>query len=255
MYMGSSMCYVSMPKDSFKPRLAYVAPTLLQRGDEGRIVVGDIVTVKEVNRAGDDDDSSSSSSNNKKKSGISVRVLDRAPRKNLFCRASADLETMKLIAANLDQLMIITSFGNPAFSSRFLDRVLVAAAMCDIPSVIVVNKLDLEEDGLFQKIKETYEGAGYPVIGTCAKTGEGVDALRDMLGGGKISALYGLSGAGKSSLINRLGGLELVTREVSDSILGGRHTTSASNVGFLTSLPDLSLSPKNMNVLASRSSL
>lgn len=119
---------------------------------------------------------------------------------------------------------------NPLSLALSLRLSQVSAAVCSIPAVIVVNKLDLETGGVFESIKKTYGGAGYRVIGTSAKSGEGVEELRQVLGGGVISALYGLSGSGKSSLINCLGGLDIVTREVSERIKGGRHTTSASNV-------------------------
>ena len=138
----------------------------------------------------------------------------------------------QVIAANIDQIIVIASFGNPPFSSLFLDRVLVAAHLADIPAMVVVNKMDLDKKRLFDEIRTTYEAAGYVVRGTQATTGQGVDALRANMQG-KINALYGITGAGKSSLVNSLGGPNVRTGQVSEKLNSGRHTTTASNVSGL----------------------
>ncbi len=134
-----------------------------------------------------------------------------------------------MIAANIDQIVVITSFGNPPFSSLFLDRVLVAAHLARVQAMVVVNKMDLDKKGLFEEIRKTYDAAGYVVRGTQATTGQGVDELRANMRG-KINALYGITGAGKSSLVNSLGGPNVRTGEVSDRLNSGKHTTTASNV-------------------------
>jgi len=106
-----------------------------------------------------------------------------------------------------------------------LDRFLVIAEKQEIPAVVVANKVDLVGQENAESIFGMYEGLGYPVIYTSAKTGQGVEDLHDMLTG-KISALAGPSGVGKSSLLNTMQpGLGLEVDEVSQAMNKGVHTT------------------------------
>jgi ribosome biogenesis GTPase len=106
-----------------------------------------------------------------------------------------------------------------------LDRLLVGAELQEIPSVICANKLDLVEEEEARSLFEIYEEIGYPVLYTSAKTGQGIEELHDILAG-RISALVGPSGAGKTSLLNTMQpGLGLRVREVSRATSKGRHTT------------------------------
>jgi hypothetical protein len=195
-YIGAQKCFVAMHSDIARgnpaPVLAYVAPQILERGSRGKIVVGDNVLVLPGAHA--------------------YKVTRALPRLNLFQRADPEGRP-KPLASNLDQLVVCCSFGSPAFSSTVLDRVLVAACSAGIPVLIVLNKVDLADDQLLSDVTATYRAAGFPVCHTSAQPQDGRDAvgieeLRGWLHG-KTSALYGLSGAGKSSLLNKLAGLDI----------------------------------------------
>ena len=132
----------------------------------------------------------------------------------------------QVILANPDQAVFVFACARPAPHLRMLDRYLVIAGRQDLPAFIVANKTDLV--GREQAVNRFgfYPDIGYPVIYACAKTGEGVDELRQILKG-KISALAGPSGVGKSSLLNVIQpGLGLAVREISEAFQKGRHTTT-----------------------------
>lgn len=131
----------------------------------------------------------------------------------------------QVLVANPDQVVFVFSIRKPRPSLRKLDRFLVVSEMNDLPAVICVNKIDLEKPGVPEDIFHLYEEIGYPVIYTSAKTGAGIDELREQLQD-KISVLAGSSGVGKSSLLNAIDeGLGLRVREVSEATSKGMHTT------------------------------
>jgi ribosome biogenesis GTPase len=132
----------------------------------------------------------------------------------------------QVLLANPDQAIFVFACARPAPHLRMLDRYLVIAGRQNIPALIVANKLDLVERAQAQATFGFYPSIGYPVIYSCAKTGEGVEELHQHLNG-KISALAGPSGVGKSSLLNAIQpGLGLAVREISESFQKGRHTTT-----------------------------
>jgi len=149
------------------------------------------------------------------------------PRKNLLARRAAGEDLRRqLLAANVDQLVLVSCFGTPPFSSITTDRILAAAAFADIPVCLVLNKVDQAKPKKIEKIAGTYQNLDMDVLLTSAETGEGTEQLRERLVG-KISVLYGLSGVGKSSLLNCVEtGLGIRTRQVSQSLQSGRHTTT-----------------------------
>lgn len=159
--------------------------------------------------------------------GDGLAIAEVLPRGNLFGRCAAgDDSRRQILAANLDQVVHVACFGTPPFSSLTSDRILVAAGAASIPSVLVVNKLDLDDKNLAEGIQKTYALANTEVILTSAETQLGVDTLSTCLAG-KQSLLYGLSGVGKSTLLNQIDPeLDLKTREVSGSLHAGRHTTT-----------------------------
>jgi ribosome biogenesis GTPase len=132
----------------------------------------------------------------------------------------------QVILANPDQAVFVFACAHPAPHLRMLDRYLVIAGRQNLPAIIVANKIDLVERDQAGEMFGFYPKIGYPVIYTCAKSGEGVDELFERLIG-KISALAGPSGVGKSSLLNAVQpGLGLAVREISTAFRKGRHTTS-----------------------------
>jgi len=136
-------------------------------------------------------------------------------------------EREQVIVANPDQAVFVFSCANPSPSLRMLDRLLVGAEVQKIPAVVCANKIDLVGLSEAQALFGIYDEIGYPVLYTSAKHGDGVGALRDALHG-RLSALLGPSGAGKTSLLNAMQpDLGLRVREVSQATTKGRHTTVA----------------------------
>jgi len=134
-------------------------------------------------------------------------------------------EYQQILLANADQAVFVFACARPQPRLRMLDRFLVIAEKQEIPAVIVANKVDLVGQEEAKSIFGLYTELGYPVIYTSAKTGQGVEELRDVLTG-KISALAGPSGVGKSSLLNAMQpGLGLEVEEVSQAMNKGVHTT------------------------------
>ena len=132
----------------------------------------------------------------------------------------------QVILANPDQAVFVFACAHPTPHLRMLDRYLVIAGRQNLPAIIVANKIDLVGHAQAGEMFGFYPSIGYPVFYTCAKSGEGVDELRERLKG-KISALAGPSGVGKSSLLNAVQpGLGLAVREISTAFRKGRHTTS-----------------------------
>jgi ribosome biogenesis GTPase len=151
----------------------------------------------------------------------------------------------QVILANPDQAVFVFACAYPAPHLRMLDRFLVIAEKQGIPAVIVANKTDLVGRERAEALFGFYPAVGYPVLYTCAKTGEGVAELRRQLAG-KVSALAGPSGVGKSSLLNAVQpGLGLAVREVSEAFKKGRHTTSVRELfpldggGYVADMPGL----------------
>jgi ribosome biogenesis GTPase len=132
----------------------------------------------------------------------------------------------QVILANPDQALFVFACANPSPHLRMLDRFLVIAEKQGLPALIVANKVDLVGQEQAEALFGFYRPLGYPVIYTCAKDGLGVEELRARLTG-RVSALAGPSGVGKSSLLNAVQpGLGLAVREVSAAVSKGRHTTT-----------------------------
>jgi ribosome biogenesis GTPase len=148
-------------------------------------------------------------------------------RKSVFSRVRTGIKRdfRQILLANPDQIVAVFACAEPEPHLRMLDRFLVIAEKQRIDAVIVANKIDLVSQDHAEAIFDNYVQLGYPVLYTSAHTGQGVDVLRNHLRG-KISALAGPSGVGKSSLLNVIQpDLGLLVREVSEATSKGRHTT------------------------------
>ena len=155
-------------------------------------------------------------------------------RRNYIIRKSINLSKQShIIAANVDQALLIVTVNRPQTSTTFIDRFLASAEAYRVPVVLIFNKTDLlDADELHyqQMLIHLYETVGYECRAISAETCEGVDALLPMLQG-KITLLSGNSGVGKSTLINRLvPGANLRTAEISDAHQTGQHTTTFSEM-------------------------
>ncbi|MCH2100651.1 MAG: ribosome small subunit-dependent GTPase A [Planctomycetes bacterium] len=154
-------------------------------------------------------------------------IAEVLPRRNAFARRAAGEDVRRqVLATNVDQVVLVACFGTPPFSSITTDRILATASFADIPTTLVLNKIDRSKPRKIEEIAGTYQKLDMQVLLTSAETGDGCEALTEALVG-KVSVFYGLSGVGKSSLLNRVeDGLGIRTREVSESLKSGRHTTT-----------------------------
>lgn len=149
----------------------------------------------------------------------------RLPRKNSFQRWNRKKQSLQTMAANVDILLIISSLKSPPFRPRFLDRILISARWNQIEPVIVVNKADFPMELHDRDRIEDYDNK-HSVIICSAKTGRGIEDVKNVLNH-KRAVLIGQSGAGKSSIINRLNPeLHLRTGEISEKYNRGKHTTN-----------------------------
>jgi ribosome biogenesis GTPase len=134
----------------------------------------------------------------------------------------------QIIAANIDQILVISSVHQPEFNNKTLDRFLVTAESANIKSVIAINKSDLETNDEIKNWADLYENIGYPVIVTSAVTNKGMEELSKILPN-KITLFWGQSGVGKSTLLNLLfPQLNLKIGDISESTRKGVHTTVTS---------------------------
>ena len=175
-------------------------------------------------------------------------ITEILPRRNYLIRKSTNLSRQAhIIAANLDQAVIAVSLYFPEIKLPFLDRILLTCEVYKIPALIALNKVDLyrgEAPEAVDEFRSIYEGAGYRVIETSCKTGEGIDDLRKACSG-KLSLFSGESGVGKSSLIKAIDpSLAPKIGQISLAHLQGKHTTSLYEMykaadGYLIDSPGL----------------
>ena len=161
-------------------------------------------------------------------------ITEIEDRRNYIIRKSINLSKQShIIAANVDQAMLIVTVVKPETSTTFIDRFLASAEAYRVPVILIFNKVDLlsdDERHYQQMMIQLYETIGYECFAISATTGEGVEALRSKLEG-KITLFSGNSGVGKSTLINRLvPGVNLRTADISDAHQTGMHTTTFSEM-------------------------
>lgn len=162
---------------------------------------------------------------------VHIAVLDEAehlgnveeilPRKN---------ELIRPAVANIDMALVIFAAAKPEPNFNLLDRFLCMMEFQNVPVTICFNKTDLVDEEKIEEYRRIYEPAGYRLMSTCTRTGEGVDAVKALLHG-KTTTVAGPSGVGKSSLINALqSDVQMQTGVISDKIDRGKHTTRHSEI-------------------------
>ena len=166
--------------------------------------------------------------------GVTAFITNIEDRRNYIIRKSINLSKQShIIAANVDQALLIVTVNRPQTSTTFIDRFLASAEAYRVPVILIFNKTDLldEDEQRYQQMMMTlYENIGYECRAISAETGDGVEELRPLLAG-KITVLSGNSGVGKSTLINRLvPDANLRTSDISDAHNTGMHTTTFSEM-------------------------
>lgn len=170
-------------------------------------------------------------------------------RKNYIIRkATKQSKISHVIAANIDQAVLVVTLSKPRTSSGFIDRYLVTTEAYHIPAKLIFNKIDLYDDkesGLLNSLVNAYSGAGYECIAVSAKTGKNINSVKSLLKD-RVSLLSGHSGVGKSTIINALEpGLDLKTAEISRTHQKGKHITTFAEMlefsfgGFVIDTPGI----------------
>lgn len=158
-------------------------------------------------------------------------VIDKIlPRTNVIVRKSVNLsKESHIIAANVDQAILVATIAQPRTSTGFIDRFTVTAEAYHIPVIIVFNKCDLyneEQNAQAEELMKVYNGIGYQSFVISAKTGHNCDRLKSIMQD-KISMFSGHSGVGKSALVNKLDpSLDIRVGEISEVHEKGKHTTT-----------------------------
>jgi len=183
------------------------------------------------------------------KEGIAGIITAIEPRTNYIIRKASNLsKESQIVAANIDQTFLVVTVNYPITLTGFIDRYLVSAQAYRIPACLIFNKLDLYDDTDYNKLEEylqTYESIGYKCYQISALKNFNLDSLREDIKG-KINLFSGLSGVGKSSILNLLEpSLSLKTDEISEYHLQGKHTTTFSEMfelhdgGYLIDTPGI----------------
>ena len=183
------------------------------------------------------------------KDGVTGIISSVEPRKNYIIRKASNLsKESQIIAANIDHAYIVVTVNYPVTLPGFIDRYLISAMAYRIPASLVFNKIDLYTEKDYEKLEEylnTYESVGYKCFQVSAEKNFNINSLRDELKD-KISLFSGLSGVGKSSILNRLDPtLELKTGQISDHHQQGKHTTTFAEMfemedgGYLIDTPGI----------------
>ena len=207
--------YMVTTGDGLVYRCRTIPGTESENPDSTLVSVGDLVDVQ------------STLSGNDTLEGIIVKVGHRSSAlvRKRDPRRNRSRETQQVIASNIELLVPVVSAYDPPLTTRLIDRYLVFAESEQLPVLIVVNKMDLDEEGEVREMMAVYHDLGYRVSYVSVYEKLGLEELAGALSG-KISAFSGHSGVGKSSLINMLTGCDLKTSETSFKTGKVVHTTS-----------------------------
>lgn len=158
-------------------------------------------------------------------------IADILPRRNYVIRRASNLsKESHIIAANVDQALLLASLRSPETPTEFVDRFLVTCEAYKVPVMILLSKLDLQDAEAVAEFRAVYEGAGYRVLEVSVREGRGVEEVRELLAG-RTTLVSGNSGVGKSTLIQAIDpSLDIRTGEISESHHKGRHTTTFSTM-------------------------
>ena len=158
-------------------------------------------------------------------------IADILPRRNYVIRRASNLsKESHIIAANVDQALLMASLRSPETPTEFVDRFLVTCEAYKVPVTILLSKLDLQDAEAVAEFRAVYEGAGYRVLEVSVREGRGVEEVRELLAG-RTALVSGNSGVGKSTLIQAIDPLlDIRTGEISESHHKGRHTTTFSTM-------------------------
>ena len=158
-------------------------------------------------------------------------IADILPRRNYVIRRASNLsKESHIIAANVDQALLMASLRSPETPTEFVDRFLVTCEAYKVPVTILLSKSDLQDAEAVAEFRAVYEGAGYRVLEVSARKGLGVEEVRELLTG-CTTLVSGNSGVGKSTLIQAIDpSLDIRTGDISESHHKGRHTTTFSTM-------------------------
>jgi ribosome biogenesis GTPase len=176
-----------------------------------------------------------------------ISAIDK--RRNYIIRKSVNLSKRShIIAANVDQAILIVTLSQPKTYTAFIDRFLVSAEAYHIPTIIVFNKLDIysaAEKEALSFLRFVYESVGYQCLEVSATAETNIDRLKEVMKN-KVSVISGHSGVGKTTLLNTIEpNLNLKTSEISEMHLQGKHTTTFAEMfelhfgGFLIDTPGI----------------
>ena len=160
-------------------------------------------------------------------------IEEIAQRRNYIIRRASNLsKESHIIAANIDQAMLVATLFSPTTNVEFIDRFLVTCEAYRVPATIVLNKIDLArtEPEMLEAFKQIYTLAGYRIIECSATSGEGVNEVRELLTG-RTTLVSGNSGVGKSTLVGAVEpSIDIRTGAISEAHQKGKHTTTFSQM-------------------------